>query len=88
MVLINIHDEIGGVIDVDEFFTNVTLEGLYELLFPQEIGIEIAENLSEAEYKITQEILDEEINDYLKDIHESIIDSCIGELATYGIRVY
>lgn len=52
-----------------------------------EIGHSIGDNLTEAEYQITQEILDEEINDYLSGIHERIIEKAIQTLADKNIEV-
>lgn len=52
-----------------------------------EIGIEIAMNLLYAEYKITQEILDEEINDYLSHIHERILEKTIQKIEENGKEV-
>lgn len=52
-----------------------------------EIGIMIAYQLFDAEYDITQEILDEEINDYLSSWHEQILEKCIDVLESNGIDV-
>lgn len=88
MVLIKIHDDITGVIDIDEDFHWEELEGLYTLLSPREIGIIIAYQLFDVEYKLTEEILDTEINDYLSDLHQQIRDNCIDVLESNGIKVY
>lgn len=53
-----------------------------------EIGTEIAFQLFDAEYNITQAILDEEINDYLVHIHERILEQAIQKLEENGIMVY
>lgn len=53
-----------------------------------EIGISIASNLFYAEYDdITQEILDEEINDYLSHVHERILEKAIQKLEENNIDV-
>ena len=52
-----------------------------------EIGTMIAYQLFDAEYDITQEILDEEINDYLSSWHEQILEKCIDVLESNGIKV-
>ena len=60
----------------------------WTILNLDEIGILIASNLFYAEYDITQEILDEEINDYLSNIHEKIIEKAIQKLEENNINVY
>ena len=52
-----------------------------------EIGTMIAYQLFDAEYDITQEILDEEINDYMSNWHERIFEKCIDVLESNGIDV-
>lgn len=52
-----------------------------------EIGVSIAYQLFDAGYDITQEILDEEINDYLCHIHERILERAIQKLEENGIVV-
>lgn len=52
-----------------------------------EIGTAIACQLFDAEYDITQEILDEEINDYLSHIHEYILERAIQKLEDNGVDV-
>lgn len=69
----------------DEKFTMETETQLLEVypwvvLNLDEIGTEIAYQLFDAEYDITQEILDEEINDYLCHIHERILERAIQKL--------
>lgn len=52
-----------------------------------EIGVSIAYQLFDAGYDITQEMLDEEINDYLCHIHERILERAIQKLEENGIVV-
>lgn len=52
-----------------------------------EIGNFISQSLSNVDYKITQEILDEEIRDYLSNIHELIIKRTIQNLEKEKIEV-
>lgn len=80
MTYINITNDDATEFDYDEDFTCENVDGLYHLLNTREIGIMIAYQLFDAEYDITQEILDEEINDYLSDIHEKIIEAAIETL--------
>ena len=73
----------------DEKFTMETETQLLEVypwvvLNLDEIGTEIAYQLFDAEYDITQEILDEEINDYLCHIHERILERAIQKLEENG----
>lgn len=49
-----------------------------------EIGKNIAMQLQDAEYDITQAILDEEINDYLIHSHEKILEKAIQVLEENG----
>ena len=58
------------------------------LLQPREIAISIAYQLFDVEYTITEEILDEEINDYFSQLHKEIIDNIIDVLFDNGIDVY
>lgn len=58
------------------------------VLNTREIGVFIAYNLFDAEYDITEEILDEEINDFLSNVHQKIIDNAINVLNDNGINVY
>lgn len=85
------------IIDIDDatdekFIMNAEDEQLelypWTILNLDEIGILIASNLFYAEYDITQEILDEEINDYLSNIHEKIIEKAIQKLEENNINVY
>jgi len=52
-----------------------------------EIGTSIAYQLFDAEYDITQEILDEEINDYLSHIHEYLLERVIQKLEENEVYV-
>lgn len=58
------------------------------ILNANEIGILIAFQFFDAEYDVTQEYLDEEINDYLSHIHEQILEKTIDVLEQNGIKVY
>lgn len=84
------------IIDIDDateekFIMNAEDEQLelypWTILNLDEIGILIAFNLFDAEYDITQEILDEEINDYLSNIHEKILEKAIQKLEENNINV-
>lgn len=84
------YDENGDVkidFNVDE---QVEYEDIspFLLLQPREIAISIAYQLFDAEYDITQEILDEEINDYFSNLHEQILEDTISVLYDNGIDVY
>lgn len=52
-----------------------------------EIGNFISQNLLNVDYKITQEVLDEEIRDYLSNIHKLIIERAIQNLEKEKIEV-
>ena len=52
-----------------------------------EIGNFISQNLLDVDYEITQKILDEEIRDYLSNIHELIIERTIQNLEKEKIEV-
>lgn len=75
----------------DEFFMDRDEEQLelypWIILNLSEIGDRIAYSLSNVEYQVTQEILDEEINDYLSHIHERIIEQAILKLEENEINV-
>lgn len=75
----------------DEFFMDRDEEQLelypWIILNLSEIGDRIAYSLSNVEYQVTQEILDEEINDYLSHIHERIIEQAILKLEQNKIDV-
>ena len=84
------------IIEVNEgtmcqFFMDIEDEVLelnpWLILNLNEIGTMIAYQLFDAEYDITQEILDEEINDYLSNWHEQILEKCIDVLESNGIDV-
>ena len=84
------YDENGNVkieFNIDEQIEDVDLEP-FTLLQPREIAISIAYQLFDVEYDITQEILDEEINDYFSHLHERIIEDAIEILENNGIDVY
>ena len=74
--------------DSEEFDMEEDLELLeiypWVVLNLNEIGTHIAYNLFDAEYDLKQEYLDEEINDYLKDIHERIFERAIQKLEENG----
>lgn len=79
MTYINITND-----DAEEFEMEEDLELLeiypWAVLNLNEIGAHIACNLFDAEYDLKQEYLDEEINDYLKEIHERIFERAIQKL--------
>ena len=72
----------------DDIYMNIEDEILeiypWVVLNLNEIGVSIAQQLFDAEYDISQEILDEEINDYLCHIHERILERAIQELEENG----
>lgn len=75
----------------DEFFMDRDEEQLelypWIVLNLNEIGDRIAYGLFDAEYPITQEILDEEINDYFSGLHERIFEQAILKLEQNEINV-
>ena len=83
MTYINITND-----DSEEFDMEEDLELLeiypWVVLNLNEIGAHIAYNLFDAEYDLKQEYLDEEINDYLKDIHERIFERAVQKLEENG----
>lgn len=83
MTYINITND-----DSEEFEMSEDLELLeiypWTVLNLNEIGTHVAYQLFDAEYDITQEILDEEINDYLCHIHERILERAIQKLEENG----
>ena len=87
MTYINITND-----DSEEFDMAEDLEELeiypWVVLNLEEIGMNIAANLYYAEYDVSQQILDEEINDYLSNIHEKIIEKAIQKLEENGIMVF
>ena len=72
----------------DDIYMNIETELLelypWVVLNLNEIGTSIAYQLFDAEYDINQEILDEEINDYLCHIHERILEQAIQKLEENG----
>lgn len=85
-----VYDENGKVeikFDIDE---QIEYENLspFLLLQPREIAISMAYQLFDVEYDITEEILDEEINDYFSELHKEIIDGITDVLYDNGVDVY
>lgn len=83
MTYINITND-----DSEEFDMAEDLE-LFEIypwviLNLDEIGTHIAYQLFDAEYDLNQEYLDEEINNYLSNIHERILEKAIQKLEENG----
>lgn len=83
MTYINITND-----DSEEFNMAEDLE-LFEIypwvvLNLDEIGAHIAYQLFDAEYDLNQEYLDEEINNYLSNIHERILEKAIQKLEENG----
>lgn len=73
---------------------NMDIEDEIKELYPwvilniNEIGDRIAYAFFDVEYEqISQEFLDEDINDYLSDIHERIIERAILKLEENGVDV-
>lgn len=87
MTYINITNDDSEEFDMEEDLEQLELYP-WIVLNLNEIGTGIAFNLFDAEYDITQEILDEEINDYLSHIHERILEQAIQKLEDNGITVY
>lgn len=58
------------------------------ILNANEIGASIACEYFDAEYDITQEHLDESINDFLSNIHEQILEKAIQKLEENNKMVY
>lgn len=75
----------------DDIYMNIETEILelypWVVLNLDEIGMSITYQLFDAEYDITQEILDEEINDYLCHIHERLLERAIQKLEENGRMV-
>ena len=83
------YDEDGNVdikFNIDEQIEYENLDP-FLLLQPREIAISIAYQLFDAEYDIKQEYLDEEINDYFKNLHEEIFEEVLNILFDNGIEV-
>ena len=72
----------------DDIYMNIETEILeiypWIVINVREIASSIAYQLFDAEYDITQEILDEEINDYFSFIHEKILEQAIQKLEENG----
>lgn len=73
---------------------NMDIEDEIKELYPwvilniNEIGDRIAYAFFDVEYgQISQEFLDDDINDYLSDIHERIIERAIQKLEENGVDV-
>ena len=73
---------------------NMDIEDEIKELYPwiilniNEIGDRIAYTFFDVEYEqISQKFLDDEINDYLSDIHERIIERVIQKLEENGVDV-
>jgi len=73
---------------------NMDIEDEIKELYPwvilniNEIGDRIAYAFFDVEYEqISQEFLDDDINDYLSDIHERIIERAIQKLEENGVDV-
>lgn len=76
---------------VDDIYMNIETEILelypWVVLNLDEIGVAIAYQLFDAGYDITQEMIDEEINDYLYHIHERLLERAIQKLEENGVDV-
>lgn len=72
----------------DDIYMDIETEVLelypWVVLNLDEIGACIAYQLFDAEYDLKQEYLDEEINDYLSNIHEKIFEKAIQKLEENG----
>lgn len=88
MVYIVIKDNSGFCVELDEDFDCDTIDCSYDILQPREIGMGIAHNLIGVEYVITEDILNDEIVDYLGDIIQRIKDTAISVLDDNEINVY
>lgn len=87
MTYINITDDESNEVWLDEDFTHKEIDGLYDILNTREIGIMIAYQFFDADYDIEQAMLDDQINDYLSNIHEKIIEAAIQTLEDNGREV-
>lgn len=87
MVYVNIKDNTDDKIDMSAETEQLEIHP-WIVLNLNEIGETIAMQLFDAEYKITQEILDDEINHYLSEIHERIFEKSIEVLESNNIEVY
>lgn len=83
MTYINITND-----DSEEFTMEEDTETLeiypWAVINVREVASSIAYQLFDAEYDVTQEILDEEINDYFSFIHEKILEQAIQKLEENG----
>lgn len=84
------------IVDIEDYTEdkiNMDIEREILELYPwivlnlDEIGVNIAYQLFDAEYDIRQEYIDEEINDYFSEIHERILEKVIDVLYHNGIDV-
>ncbi len=84
------------IVDIEDYTedkVNMDIEREILELYPwivlnlDEIGVNIAYQLFDAEYDIRQEYIDEEINDYFSEIHERILEKVIDVLYHNGIDV-
>lgn len=84
------------IVDIEDYTEdkiNMDIEREILELYPwiilnlDEIGNTIAYNLFDVEYQIAQEYLDEDINDYLSEIHQRIYEKAVDVLEQNGIDV-
>lgn len=81
------------IVDIEDYTedkVNMDIEREILELYPwivlnlDEIGNTIAYNLFDVEYQIAQEHLDEDINDYLSEIHQRIYEKAVDVLEQNG----
>ena len=81
------------IVDIEDYTedkVNMDIEREILELYPwivlnlDEIGTAIAYNLFDVEYQIAQEYLDEDINDYLSEIHQRIYEKAVDVLEQNG----
>lgn len=81
------------IVDIEDYTenkVNMDIEREILELYPwivlnlDEIGTAIAYNLFDVEYQIIQEHLDEDINDYLSEIHQRIYEKAVDVLEQNG----
>lgn len=84
------------IVDIEDYTEdkiNMDIEKEILELYPwiilnlDEIGNTIAYNLFDVEYQIAQKYLDEDINDYLSEIHQRIYEKAVDVLEQNGIDV-
>ena len=84
------------IVDIEDYTEdkiNMDIEREILELYPwiilnlDEIGNTIAYNLFDVEYQIAQKYLDEDINDYLSEIHQRIYEKAVDVLEQNGIDV-